>query len=257
MEPTVPPNPSSPQTILAAEVPTPRTTDQYHALFHAMDQDFCVLELQFDDTGEHVVDFRYQTLNPVFFQQSGMPEDTLGKTARELMPDLEPFWFDTYGRVVRTGESVRLEYYVSRLGRWFDVHVFRVGAPETRQVGMLFADITARKQTAAVDAFRLQLADALAPLAAPVAVQEAVTRLARQHFEADRCYYVEIEGDQGIIRRDASADGLPLLAGTYPMATYVSGAPELAGKDAYKTRPRPWAAPASRWRPSPPSRWAC
>ena len=67
MEPTVPPNPSSPQTILAAEGLTQRTTDQYHALFHAMDQGFCVLELQFDDTGEHVVDFRYQTLNPVFF----------------------------------------------------------------------------------------------------------------------------------------------------------------------------------------------
>ena len=71
MEPTAPPTPSSPQTILAAEGPTPRTTDQYHALFHAMDQGFCVLELQFDDTGEHVVDFRYQTLNPAFSQQIG------------------------------------------------------------------------------------------------------------------------------------------------------------------------------------------
>ena len=98
MESTAPPNPSSPQTILAAEGPTPRTTDQYHALFHSMDQGFCVLELQFDDTEEHVVDFRYQTLNPAFSQQSGIPEGALGKTARELMPDLEPFWFDTYGR---------------------------------------------------------------------------------------------------------------------------------------------------------------
>lgn len=221
MEPTAPPTPSPPQTILAAEGPTPHTDDQYHALFHAMDQGFCVLELQFDDTGEHVVDFRYQTLNPVFFQQSGMPEDTLGKTARELMPDLEPFWFDTYGRVVRTGESVRLERYVPPVGRWFDVHAFRVGAAETRQVGVLFTDITARKQVAAADAFRLQLADALAPLADPVAVQEAVTRLSRQQFAADRCYYVEIEGDQGIVRRDAAADGLPSVAGTYPLVDFV------------------------------------
>ena len=221
MEPTAPPNPSSPQTILAAEELTPRTTDQYHALFHSMDQGFCVLELLFDDTAQQVVDFRYLEVNPVFSQQSGMPEDTLGKTSRELLPDLEPFWFDTYGRVVLTGESVRLEHYVPQVGRWFDVHAFRVGAPETRQVGVLFADITARKQTAAVEAFRLQLADALAPLSDPVAVQEAVTRLARQYFEADRCYYVEIEGDQGIVRRDASADGLPSLAGTYPLAAYV------------------------------------
>ena len=82
MEPTAPPTPSPPPTILAAEGPTPRTTDQYHALFHAMDQGFCVIELQFDDSGEHVVDFRYQQLNPAFSQQSGIPEGALGKTAR-------------------------------------------------------------------------------------------------------------------------------------------------------------------------------
>ena len=221
MEPTAPPNPSSPPIVLAAEGPTPRATDQYHALFHAMDQGFCVIELQFDDSGEHVVDFRYQQLNPAFSQQSGIPEGALGKTARELMPDLEPFWFDTYGRVALTGESVRLEHYVPQVGRWFDVHAFRVGAAETQQVGVLFTDITARKQTVAADAFRLQLADALTPFADPVVVQEAVTRLARQQFAADRCYYVEIEGGQGIIRHDASADGLPSMVGTYPMAAHV------------------------------------
>ena len=205
-----------------------RTTDQYHALFHSMDQGFCVLELQFDDTGQQVVDFRYQQVNPVFSQQSGIPEGAQGKTSRELMPDLDPFWFDTYGRVVLTGESVRLEHYVSQVGRWFDVHVFRVGAPEARQVGVLFHDITARKQNeeqlrlaAEADTFRLRLADALAPLTDPVAMQEAVTRLARPHFGADRCYYVEIEGDEGIIRRDASADGVPSVAGTYPMADFA------------------------------------
>ena len=205
-----------------------RTTDQYHALFYSMDQGFCVLEILFDDTGQHVVDFRYQKLNPVFSRQSGIPKGAQGKTARELMPDLESFWFDTYGRVVLTGESVRLEHYVPQVDRWIDAHVFRVGGPETRQVAVLFNDITARKQAeeqlrsaAAADAFRLRLADALGPLSDPVALQEAVTRLARQHFEADRCYYVEIEGDQGIIRRDAAADGLPSLAGTYSLAAYV------------------------------------
>jgi len=206
-------------------VPAP---DPYHALFHSMDQGFCVLEILFDATGEHVVDFRYQQLNPAFSRQSGIPEGAQGKTSRELMPDLEPFWFDTYGRVVRTGESAHLEHYVPQVGRWFDAHTFRVGAPEACQVAVLFNDITARKQAeeqlrsaAAADAFRLLLTDALGPLTDPVALQEAVTRLARQHFAADRCYYVEIEGGQGIIRRDAAADGLPPLAGTYPLADFA------------------------------------
>ena len=205
-----------------------RTADHYHALFHRMDQGFCVLELAFDDTGQQVVDFLYQQLNPVFFQQSGIPEDVLGKRSRAVMPDLEPFWFETYGRVARTGESERLEHYVPQVGRWFDVHVFPVGAPEARQVGVLFHDVTARKQAeeqlraaAETDAFRLRLADALAPLADAVAIQDAVTRLTRQYFAADRCYYVELEENLGHIRCDAAAEGLPPIAGTHPLADFT------------------------------------
>ena len=204
------------------------TSDHYHALFCSMDQGFCVLELQFDAAGQKVVDFICQQVNPAFSQQLGIPEGALGKTSREVIPDLEPFWFDTYGRVALTGESVRTEHYVPQVGRWFDVHTFRVGAAKARQVGVLFHDITARKQAeaqlhwaAAAAAFRLQLADALAPLADAVALQEAVTRLTRQQFGADRCYYVEIAGGQALIRRDAAADGLPSVAGTYPLADFV------------------------------------
>jgi PAS domain S-box-containing protein len=121
-------------------------TDKYHTLFQAMDQGFCVLEVLFDEAGSQAIDFRYQELNPVFAQQSGMPADVLGKTARELLPDLDPFWFDTYGQVARTGAPIRVEHYVPQLGRWFDVQVFRVGVPGARQVAVLFRDITARKQ---------------------------------------------------------------------------------------------------------------
>jgi PAS domain S-box-containing protein len=206
---------------------TQQATDKYHALFHTMDQGFCVLEILFDDE-QQAVDFRYLELNPVFARQSGMPGNALGKTARELVPDLSSFWFDTYGEVVRTGNTVRLEHHVPQVGRWFDVHAFRVGAPEARQVAVLFNDITGRKQAeerlrqaAAADTFRLRLADALGPLAAPVAIQEAVTSLAREYFEADRCYYCELEGDLAIIRRDAAADGLPSVAGTYPIASFT------------------------------------
>jgi len=222
MEPTAPPNPSSPQTILAAEELTQRIPDQYHALFHAMDQGFCVLELQFDDTGEHVVDFRYQTLNPVFFQQSGMPEDTLGKTARELMPDLEPFWFDTYGRVVRTGESVRLEYYVSRLGRWFDVHVFRVGAPETQQVGMLFADITARKQREQQQGFLLRFSDALRAETGAARVADRALGLLGEQLRLDRCYVglYDLAGDRGIFPHQVGNHRIPPLPATVRLSDF-------------------------------------
>ena len=196
-------------------------SDYYHALFHRMDQAFCVLELLFDDTGQTVVDCIYRQVNPVFSQQSGLSGDVVGRSGLDVMPDLERFWFDVYGRVARTGESERLEQYVPPVGCWFDVHTFRIGGPGSREVGVLFHDITARNQAAAAAAFRLRLADALGPLSDPVAIQEAVTHLARQHFAADRCFYVEIEDGQGLLRRDAAADGLPSMAGTYPYADFA------------------------------------
>jgi signal transduction histidine kinase/PAS domain-containing protein len=201
-----------------------RATDKYHALFDAMDQGLCVLEILFDDTGQQVVDFRYLEVNPVFAQQSGMPADAQGKTVREMIPDLEPFWFDTYGRVVRTGEAARLEHYVPQVARWFDSHSFRVGAPEAHQIAVIFSDITPRKnaeaamrRAAAADNFRLELADALGPLTDPVAIQDAVTHIARRHFGTDRCCYCEIEAGQAVVRCDAAAAGLPSAVGTYPL----------------------------------------
>ena len=190
-----------------------RTTDQYHALFHSMDQGFCVLEILFDDTGQHVVDFRYQKLNPVFSQQSGIPEGAQGKTARELMPDLEPLWFDTYGRVVLTGESVRLEHYLPQAGRWIDAHIFRVGGPETRQVAVLFSDITARKRHEQQQAFLLQLSDALRPLADPQAVRAEAMRVLGEHFGAVRALFWEAEPDgEHFVTDGGYAHGMPPIA---------------------------------------------
>ena len=45
-----------------------------------------------------------------------------------------------------TGEPTRFENKSNQLNRWFDVYAFRFGAPEYRQVAILFSDITERKR---------------------------------------------------------------------------------------------------------------
>src|SRR5204863_7951735 len=59
----------------------------------------------------------------------------------------EQHWFDIYGKVALTGESVRFTNRAAALGRWFDVNAFRVGPPEAPKVGVLFQDSTATRQT--------------------------------------------------------------------------------------------------------------
>ncbi|HEY1212198.1 MAG TPA: PAS domain S-box protein, partial [Bryobacteraceae bacterium] len=116
----------------------------YRALFESMDEGFCVIEILFDQEGQPY-DFRFLETNPAFEKQLGIAQ-AAGKTVRELVPDLEPWWFETYGRVALTGEPVRLENQVRSIGRWFDVYAFRLGPETSRRLAVLFDNITERVQ---------------------------------------------------------------------------------------------------------------
>jgi len=64
-------------------------------------------------------------INPVFEQQTGLRQ-AVGKTVRQLVPDLEDHWIKIYGQVALTGESVRFENCAA-MNRWFDVYACRTG----------------------------------------------------------------------------------------------------------------------------------
>jgi PAS domain S-box-containing protein len=134
--------------------------DRYRALVDAIDAGFCIIDLLFD--GERPVDYRFIEVNPRFESQTGLV-DPVGRTASELVPDLEAFWFETYGRVASTGQSARFDHGSEQMGRWFDVHAFRVGDPEARQVAVLFTDISERRSIlTAAQASEERLGQALA-----------------------------------------------------------------------------------------------
>ncbi|HZH37238.1 MAG TPA: PAS domain-containing protein, partial [Flavisolibacter sp.] len=117
---------------------------KYRSLFESMDQGFCVLEVFFDEKNLPI-DYCFLETNPVFEKQTGLKK-ALGKTARDLVPNLEPHWFEHYGRVARTGESVRFTERSEVMGRWFDVYAFRIGDAESRKVAILFTDITEHRK---------------------------------------------------------------------------------------------------------------
>ncbi|HEX2202615.1 MAG TPA: ATP-binding protein [Longimicrobium sp.] len=119
----------------------------YRALFESIDVGFCLVEVLLDARGAPA-DYRFLEANPAFVGQTGLV-DAVGRTAREVVPGLEPFWFEVYGRVAFTGEPTRFENHAPSMGRWFDVNAFRAGAPEERKVGILFTDVTARKRAEA------------------------------------------------------------------------------------------------------------
>lgn len=120
---------------------------EYRDLFHGSDQGFCVFEMIVDDAGSPV-DYRFLEINRVFSEQTGLV-NALGRTARELVPDLEPHWVEIYGAVALTGRPVRFVHESAAMGRWFDVYAARIGSPERRLVALTFTDISAQRRALA------------------------------------------------------------------------------------------------------------
>lgn len=118
--------------------------ERYRTLFESMNEGFCVIEMMFDAQAQPL-DYRFLEVNPRFEQQTGLKQ-AQGKTARQLLPDLEPHWFEIYGNVAQTGEPVRFESGSDVMQRWFDVSAFRIGTAESGRVAILFKDISDRKQ---------------------------------------------------------------------------------------------------------------
>jgi len=117
--------------------------ERYRTLFESMDQGFAIIEMIYDEAGV-AVDYAFLEMNAMFERHTGLVNAT-GKTVRALVPNLDRFWFDTYGKVALTGEAVRFENEAIAMERWFDVYATRIGGAGSRKVALLFSDISARR----------------------------------------------------------------------------------------------------------------
>lgn len=113
-----------------------------HMLFASVDQGFCLCEIVTDAAGQPH-DYRFLSVNALFTEITGLA-NPVGRTARELDPEVEPFWIETYGRVALARQPVRLRRQTSPSGRWFDIAAAPFGAPG--QFVVIFRDISAEKR---------------------------------------------------------------------------------------------------------------
>src|ERR1700741_2249607 len=105
---------------------------RYRTLFDTLIEGFCTIEVIFDTSGKPV-DYRFLEVNPAFEKQTGL-HDAQGKRMRELAPNHEEHWFQIYGTIALTGESLRFENEAKALGRHYEGCAYRVGGSEGRKV---------------------------------------------------------------------------------------------------------------------------
>jgi PAS domain S-box-containing protein len=118
--------------------------EKYRALFDTAGEGFCIAEVVRGEDGR-VTGMRYLEVNPAFEQHTGL-RGVIGKSSRDLFPNMESHWLDAATRVMQTGTPERLEDFQSDLGRWFSVQYSRVGGEGSSLLGMVIDDISERKR---------------------------------------------------------------------------------------------------------------
>lgn len=139
----------------SAETALRLSEERFSTILETIEAAFAIVKVKFD-ADDRPVDYYFVEANPAFERQCGV--NLRGKWVTEFAPNLEKFWFETYGHVVKTGEPANFESYANTFERWFDVRAVRVGDPADRQIAILFNDVTERRDAEE----RLRVSEALA-----------------------------------------------------------------------------------------------
>jgi len=117
--------------------------EQYKLLFNGMLDGVALHEIICTPEGvPH--DYRFLAVNPAFERLTGLRrEDVVGRTVREVMPDVEPSWIKRYGDVALTGDPAYFQDRSASLKRHFEVAAFQT---EPGGFAAIFRDVTEEKQ---------------------------------------------------------------------------------------------------------------
>lgn len=115
---------------------------KYRVLFENMIVGFATHEMIYDKNGK-AIDYKYIETNPEFEKLTGLKQkDVIGHTAKEIMPNTEQYWIDTYENVTKTGKPMAYENYAQELKKYFNVWAFPINQ---NTFAVMFTDITDRK----------------------------------------------------------------------------------------------------------------
>jgi PAS domain S-box-containing protein len=183
--------------------------ERYRRLFTSIDEGFALHEMLYDGGGRPV-DYRFLEANPGFGRLTGLaPDDIVGRTVREVLPGIEPYWIDLYGRVVETGRVAHFESEAAELGRWYQGSAYKVGE---RRFAVIFADVSERRRALAAAEQSGRRAELLARTAGallssddPQRLVEELCREVMKYLDCHVFFNFLVDEQEGRLRLNAYA----------------------------------------------------
>lgn len=123
-----------------AEEALRKSKEQYQTLFNSISEGFANYKAIYDEQGK-IYDLLLLEINPAGARILGI-EREIGKTVRELLPNLKDNWFEAFSRVDQKCESIRFESFGDITGKWYATQIDRI---EKGQFAITFRDITEKK----------------------------------------------------------------------------------------------------------------
>jgi PAS domain S-box-containing protein len=101
-----------------------------------------ICELIIDKQG-HPIDYRFLKINDAFEKQSGMLiETSIGKTIKEIFPDVEQSWIEKYGSAVINNKPISFVDFNQNTNKFYNASAFKLSG---NTFAMYFEDITTQK----------------------------------------------------------------------------------------------------------------
>ncbi|RVU18450.1 PAS domain-containing protein [Methylobacterium oryzihabitans] len=204
-----------------AEVLLADSEAHWRGLFERLSEGFIVGEVVRGSDGA-ITDWRYIDVNRAWGELVGIdPSTVLGRTLREVLPDVEDVWVDEFAEVVRTGRGVTFTRQVGSLARWYEGRAFSLGA---ERFGVIFLDVTERLQASRQQDALLRLGEVLRDVRTRSEIASAAAEIAGFTLGLSRAGYgsVDVGREEITVEQDWALPGLDSIAGPHAFRTYGS-----------------------------------
>jgi signal transduction histidine kinase len=120
--------------------------EQAKNIFDNLTLGFALCELILDQQG-NPIDYRFLKINPAFEKQTAMnASSVIGKTIKEIYPDIEHSWIEKYASVVINSKPISFIDFNHNTNRFYNVNGISV---YENMFAMYFEDITEKKKSEA------------------------------------------------------------------------------------------------------------